>query len=329
MAANLTPQYYKAEDAYRKAQTAEDRLIALREMLRVIPKHKGTDHLQGAIKAKLKEVREAHLAQLKAGSSGRSYRIPRQGCGTVVVVGGPNSGKSRLVSELSNAHPEVAEFPFTTREPTAGMMKFDGVVVQLIDTPPISENFIEPYVVDFVRTADLVLCCFNGQSDDAVLQTIDVLQQLEMRKTVLSDTSGFDPADFSIVHLKSRLVVTRGQSPDASLREELLRESIALAFPSFQVDLASHDDLTRCQEMIVQSLNVMRIYTKRPGVPVEYVDPFVIPQGGTVQDLARKVHEQLADRLKFARVWGQSAHGGQAVGRDHMLSDRDVVELHL
>ncbi|QDT35241.1 GTPase [Thalassoglobus polymorphus] len=328
MAANLTPQYYKAEEAYRKAQTTPEQIVALQEMLRIIPKHKGTDHLQGALKSKLKEAREAYQAELKTPKGGKSYRIPRQGCGTVVVIGAPNSGKSRLVSELTNASPDVAEFPYTTREPTAGMLEFEGALIQLIDTPPISGNQIEPYLIDFVRTADLVLFCFDGSSDDAPQETADVLRQLETRKTVLSEKTGFDPADFSIVHVKSRLILTRSNNPEAGIRQELLQEVRPIEFPVIPTDLDFEEQRKELAKSIFEALDKIRVYTKRPGEPVELVDPYVIPNGGTVEELAHRVHEEIAISLKFAKVWGQADHDGQAVGREHVLSDLDIVELH-
>ncbi len=329
MAANLTLQYYKAEEVYRKARTSQERILALENMLRVIPKHKGTDHLQGALKARLKEARETAQAELRSAKRGKSYRIPRQGCGTVVVIGAPNSGKSLLVSQLTNASPEVAEFPFTTREPIPGMMAFGGVLIQLIDTPPISENHIEPYLLDFVRTADLVLCCFDGSFDDAPQQTLNVLTQLESRKTVLAERSGFDQNDFSIVHVKSRLIITHGCDSDALVRKELLTDLKDIGFCDIVVDLRDPENLQCLSQTIFEALEVMRIFTKRPGKDVELVDPYVIPIGGTVEDLAGRVHEEIACSLKLAKVWGQSAHNGQSVGRDHVLNDLDVVELHV
>src|SRR5215471_15766688 len=58
MPANLPPEYKAAEAAFRKARDPRERLEWLREMLRTIPKHKGTDHLQGDIKRRIKELSE-------------------------------------------------------------------------------------------------------------------------------------------------------------------------------------------------------------------------------------------------------------------------------
>lgn len=328
MAANLTPQYYKAEETYRRSQTTPEKLIALQEMLRLIPKHKGTDHLQGALRSRLSELRATFLLEKKNASRNRSWRIPRQGCGTVVVIGAPNSGKSRLVGELSNAQPVIADYPYSTREPIAGMLDYSGVPIQLIDTPPISASQIEPYVVDFVRTADLVLCCFDGSSDEAGTESMEVLHQLGIRKTVLSDQTGFDPADFSIGYVKSRLVMTRAKSVDSALRLKLLNDAYSLCFPVLSVDFAEPADVRHLSKSIFEALDLIRIFTKRPGHVIEYIDPFLLPIGGTVEDLAMKVHAEIAGSLKFAKVWRNGTGVSVSVGRTFVLLDQDVVELH-
>ena len=47
MPANLTPDYHRAEERFRQSKTVEEKIDALEQMLRIVPKHKGTDGLQG------------------------------------------------------------------------------------------------------------------------------------------------------------------------------------------------------------------------------------------------------------------------------------------
>lgn len=329
MPANLTPMYHKAEEAYRRAQSAEERVACLEEMLRLIPKHKGTDHLQADLKTRLKETRAEVQTEKAAGKSARSFRIPRQGAGTVILLGSPNAGKSRVLAELTNAEPEVADYPFTTREPLPGMMSWEDVNVQLIDTPPVTESHMESYLTGYVRSADLILLCFDGSSDDAPEQTADVLTQLESRKTHLSTWSGFDEEDMSIVHVKSLLIVSRSDDPEADERLAFFREMRPeFDLNVYPVELNQPDSVEELRHRVYESLGVIRAYTKKPGKPAELVDPFPLPEGSTVEDLALKVHRDLADSLKHAKIWGMSAQDGQTVGRDHVLHDCDVVELH-
>ncbi len=329
MAANLTLQYYHAEEDYRRAQSAVEQVQCLEKMLQLIPKHKGTDHLQADLKTRLKEARAEVQREKSAPKGGLSYRIPRQGAGTVIVLGAPNSGKSRLVAELTKAEPEVADYPFTTREPLPAMMPWQDIFIQLVDTPPITDAHLPPYLVSFARTADLVLLCFDGSSDDAPEETNVLLQQLASRKTVLAEATGFVDGDLSNLRIKTRLVVTRGDDPDVDTRLEFWRELAGSELPEWRVELDRTESRETLRDAIFQSLNIIRVYTKAPGQPAVYEEPYALRTGGTVEDLAARVHRDLSAQLKFARVWGEGIHDGQSVGREHVLNEGDMVELHV
>ncbi len=328
MPANLPPQYQKAEEEYRKAQTAAERFEILERMLVLIPKHKGTEKLQADLKTKLKETKGDIQTEKTAPKGGKVYRFPRQGAAQVILIGGPNGGKSRILKDLTKAEPEVADYPFTTREPMPGMMAFEDVTVQLIDTPPITDSLFEPYLVNFVRSADLVILAFDGTSDDAPEATATVIDQFRQRATILSTATGFDEDDFSKLCVKTLLVVTRGSDSGVQDRLDFLREMVPTLFATVKVDLDKTDERDQLRKAIFDALGLIRLYTKAPGKPADYTSPYTIPVGGTVEDLAGKVHRDLAEKLKFAKVWGTSAADGQSVGRDHVLADKDLVELH-
>ena len=329
MPANLTPQYQKAEDAYRRAATAEERIGCLEEMLSIIPKHKGTDRLQADLRKRLKETRSEFATEQSSRKKSQSYKIPRQGAGQVVLVGGPNAGKSRVIKELTNASPDVADYPFSTREPLPAMMPWEDVTVQLVDTPPVTDTHVESYLTGMVRAADLALLIVDGSSDDAPDDTAAVIEQFSQRKTLFSDRTGFDEEDFSIVHIRTLLILTRASDPDADLRLELLEESTGRTFEVIRVELDDDDSCESLRDTIYNTLEVVRVYTKPPGKPADFEAPFTVPREGTIEDLALQVHRELATNLKFARIWGEGVHDGQSVGREHVLSDKDLVELHV
>ncbi len=186
MPANLTPSYHKAEEEYRRATTAEEELKCLQGMLAEIPKHKGTDKLQADLKAKIAKAKKELQAEKSTGKKIRGIRIPRQGAGMAVLLGGPNAGKSQLLKSLTRANPEVAPYPFTTHTPMPGMMPWEDVFVQLVDTPPITSEFMESYLQGIIRGADVALLLVDLGSDSGIEQCQDVVDRLERHE----DASG-------------------------------------------------------------------------------------------------------------------------------------------
>ncbi|HEY3964303.1 MAG TPA: GTPase [Planctomycetaceae bacterium] len=329
MAVNATPQYKKAEEEYRRAQSAPEQVACLEKMLVLLPKHKASEKMQSDLKTRLKDAR-AELAAEKAAPKkiGKTYRFPRQGAGQIVILGGPNAGKSRVLAELTSAKPEVAPYPFTTREPQPGMMPWEDVVVQLIDTPPVTDSFFEVYLQNIVRSADGVALCFDGSSDDAPDHTAEVIRQFEQRKTVLSRESGFVEDDLTQVRIQTLLVPTRADDPGCSDRVAYFEEMVPGRFDTLPVEFERADSVAALRDRIYRMLNVIRVYTKAPGKPADYKSPYTIPAGGTVEELAEKIHHDIAAKLTHARIWGSSVHEGQSVGREHVLADKDLVELH-
>lgn len=331
MPANLTPMYHKAEREYRRAQSSTEQVECLQRMLQLLPKHKGTDKLQADLKSRLSEARRALQQQLNAPKSGQAFRIPRQGAGRVVIVGGPNCGKSRLLKELTRAEPEVADFPFTTREPLPAMMDYDGVQIQLIDTPPVVSGQLEPWMLNLLRTADAALLVFDGASDDAPEDTLAVIKEFGDRKTQFSTTTGFDESSFATVNVASALLVTHAADTEHVERLELLNDlagEAAVGLPLLGVELTDSVSIEALPQEVFSLLKMIRIFTKPPGQPPDMTSPLTIAIGGTVEDLAAQIHDDLVTSLKHAKVWGEGGHDGQIVGREHRLRDGDVVELH-
>src|SRR5512136_1570098 len=136
MPTNLPPECAELEARYRAATSTEDKIDALEELLAAIPKHKGTDHLRADLRSRLAKLKDSSQGRRGAAHAASPFRIEREGAGQVAVIGSPNTGKSALVAALTNASPEVAAYPFTTRAPTPGMMLAEEVQIQLVDTPP-------------------------------------------------------------------------------------------------------------------------------------------------------------------------------------------------
>lgn len=330
MAANLTPQYLEAETEYKKAQTAEERLACLRKMYALLPKHKASEKLQAELKTKISDARDAcEKEQAKGKKGGVSYKIPRQGAGQYVIVGPPNAGKSRLLAAVTRATPEVAPYPFTTREPHAGMMDWEDVRVQLVDTPPITADVMEAYVSSLVRAADGALLMLDLGDDDGPFAVEAVTEKLASTKTVLVGQTPAEIPDYSIEYVRTLLVANKIDQPGATDRLEIVREMFGDRFPIQVISAERGDGLPQFRESAFRGLNVIRVYTKQPGKPPDLTSPFTCPADSTLAEFAGVVHRDFAEKLKSARIWGAGVHDGQTVGREHVLHDKDVVELHV
>ena len=328
MPANLTPEYHRAEQQFRAARTPADKLAALEEMLRVIPKHKGTDGMQADLRARIAKLRKEPAK--KGGHSTFTHAVPREGAGQVALVGLPNGGKSSLVAALTHARPEVGEYPFTTREATPGMMRFEDVSIQLVDLPPVSSQHTEPWVIDLVRTADLVWVVVEG---DAALERLDEVNVLLLQKRVRIRPAGSapEPATGSPedpVQKQALVVLTGLDRPGVRDAWQAADELLERRWPLVAVSTVSGEGLDLLRRRTFDALDVIRVYAKQPGKPADRDAPFTLPRGASVADLAARIHKDLLAGMKGARVWGAGVFDGQTVQRDHVLSDRDIVEIH-
>lgn len=332
MPANLTPQYHKAEAEYRRAATAEDELRCLEAMLREVPKHKGTDKLQAELKAKISrakaEAEQARQTGKKTGHGG--VKIPRQGAGRVVLIGGPNAGKSQLLARLTRATPEVAPYPFTTREPQPGMMPWEDVLVQLIDTPPISADVFDRNLLGLIRGADLVLFVIDLGNDDGIEAAAAVVQQFLGTKTRLAKESYLDETDIGVSYTKTLVVFNKVDLLGWEDRLALLAEICPLDFAAYRISAEHGAGLEDLRQAIFANLDVVRVYTKLPThKQADFEKPFTLRRGGTLLDVAELVHRDIAANFKHARVWGKQVVAGSPQKGDYVVHDQDIVEIHV
>jgi uncharacterized protein len=328
MPANLTPQYLDADKRFRQAKTAAEKISALEDMLALIPKHKGTEKMQADLKRRLSKAREEAQKKGKTGARGNTYHVPREGAGQVVLVGPPNSGKSTLLAMLTNALPDVADYPFTTRKPLPGMMEFENIKIQLVDLPPIAPEWTEGWVFALIRNADLVLVLVDLASDEVFEQVEQIRHQLAAHKIQLMRQASGESTDEVEIAKRALLVGNKEDAEGAKERAAFLAELYAADLPVLTVSAASGSNLEVLRRALYDGLGVLRVYTKSPGKKPELDAPFVLKQGCTVLDVAEAVHKDIAASLKFAKVWGTDKFDGQRVTREYMVHDGDVIELH-
>jgi len=327
MPANLTPEYFKAEKWYKSATTDEEKILALERMLSVMPKHKGTDHLKADLRRKLSKLKDTSTQQKKGGGKHVDiFHVPRSGAGQIVLLGTPNCGKSSLVEALTNAKVNVADFPFATNAPVPGMVMFEDVPIQLVDMPPITADYIAPGQVGTYRNCDLIALVID-LSADLDEQLLVCLDFLESRSLLIdAETPAFDDQGNSLGKQAFCIGTKSDLAEEGAL--EKLKTSCAWPFEFVEVSTATGAGLKELAGEFFKLLNIIRVYAKPPGKPADMTEPFTLPIGSTVMDLATAVHRQLAEKLKTARIWGTGVYDGQNAQRTHVLNDKDIIELH-
>jgi ribosome-interacting GTPase 1 len=245
-----------------------------------------------------------------------------------MLLGPPNCGKSLILATLTSAHPEVAPYPFTTHAPQPGMMRWNDVQVQLIDTPPITSDYVESYLPSLIRAADAVLLVLDLSTDEGVEQADEVMHRLEEAKIRLVGRNAAPSDDLVIAYKKALLIGNKLDADGAADRLALVSELYGDRFDVLGVSVTVGDGVEELRDRVYRLLDVVRVYTKAPGKPADRDRPFTTPAGSTVLDVARLVHRDVADQFKYARIWGTGVFDGQTVGREHVVHDGDLLELH-
>ena len=270
MPTNVSYEYVKAEKKYNEAKTRNEKLDALEEMLSTVPKHKGTDNLQAQIKSKIAKLK-------RQGESKRAGRrvttIAKEGDAQVCILGLVNSGKSTLLSKITNAKPKISNIPYTTTKPQLGTIDYHGVRIQTIEIPSTFQRMH----MSIAQNSDAIVIVYNKKEEIKKMKKI--LEDFRIRKPV--------------------------------------------------VEIQRDKDPKKSKEKIWNILGLIKIHTKLPSKKPEK-KPMVLKKGATVGKAANDLHKDFYEFFKFARVWGKSAkHQGQVVGKDHILKDEDILEIHI
>jgi ribosome-interacting GTPase 1 len=330
MPANLPPQYYELEREFKKETDPNEKLRLAKELLAMMPKHKGTDKLQADLKAKISKLKK----QMDGGGKKHGARhvdlhthIPKEGAAQIIMIGAPNSGKSTILDTLTNSKPLIGDYPYTTREPLAGMTEFETIQLQLIDTPPISDEYFENYMPNLIRQADIVLLIVDVSTPGYESRLEALLARLAEKRLELVPEIPENPDDPRICYKKTLIAAHKyldEGEPGYKKIAELYRD-----FRVIPSSILDDDSMENLKKEIFESLNIIRVYTKRVGHEPDYTDPIILPVGGTVEDAAKTLHKDFAYKLQFAKIWGDGKFEGQKVRDSFVLSDKDIIEFHI
>lgn len=328
MPANLTPQYLEAEARFKQAKTTQEKIKALEVMMAVIPKHKGTEKLRGQLKSRMAKLKEELQRKPTLGRAEQAYTIKREGSAQVVLLGLPNSGKSALFSKVTHAFSEVADYPFTTQKPVPGMMKFENLQIQLVDTPPIQLDHIEPGLSNLIRNADALLLIVD-LTEGPVFQMEILLEVLKEMKIMVVGKSAVSPLEVGWASLKALLLGNKCDVKNAMEGYRAFEARFRETFPILPISAKEGMNSADLKKEVYQILGIIRVYTKVPGGEADLEEPVVLRKGSTVGDVALSIHKDFVAKLRYAKIWGSGKFDGQMVKRDYRVNEGDVIELHI
>jgi len=328
MPTNLPPEYFEVEKRYRAAQTPEEKAGLLEQLIATVPKHKGTDKLRADMRERLSRLKAAAQARKKTSRQVSAFVIEKEGAGQVALVGMANVGKSSLVAGLTNARPEVADHPFTTWTPMPGMMPIEDIQVQLIDTPPLNEEYIEPEMINLMRRADMLTLVvdISAYPLEQLDQSIEILEA----NSIFAEGRGRSVEGGRRVTQKPFLVLVNKCDQQITLEDfKIYCELVGEQWRCVPVSTRTGLGVDEMKRAVYDILGIMRIYSKKPGKEPDLNTPFVMKKGSTIAQFAASIHQDFYRNLKSARVWGSGVFAGQPAGREHVLLDGDIVELRI
>jgi ribosome-interacting GTPase 1 len=326
MPANLPPQYFEAEKLFREAKDPLEKIAALEEMLAIMPKHKGTDHLRAELRGRIAKLTQQ--AARKSGARRASLTIEKEGAAQLAVIGVPNAGKSRLIAAVTSASPPVADYPFTTHQALPGMMEFENIKIQLIDTPPLAPQSNEFWMPPLLRKADALLVIIDLSADP--LQQMDsIVEQLKKMRVLIGESPTEIAPDYTVWPQKALIVGNKSDLDSDERNFAKLKSEYGGRFPLIAISATVGTGLEDLKSKIYEVLDIIRVYTKAPGKKPDPTDPIILKRGSTLADAAQAVHKDFRAKMKYARIWGSGKHDGVMAKRDHVLEDGDIIELHL
>jgi ribosome-interacting GTPase 1 len=299
MPVNANPEYVEAEKEYHQAQTLNEKLEKLKKMIALAPKHKSSENLLVNLKTRYKKFLQQIEKSKKTGKTTKTG-IKKHDM-QAVILGMTNTGKSSLLSLLTNAKPRISENKFTTTEPIIGIMNYKTADIQIIENPAIESEY---YDKGLTNTADTLLILITKLSQ---INTID--KHIEKAKG------------------KKIIVFNKIDNPNENEKRKIFATLSSKKYNFVLISSITKEGINELKEKILKSFNKIRVYTKEPKKE-KTQKPIILNPNSTVKDVAEKILKGFSQRVKETKIWGPSSKfPGQKVGLKHKLKDLDIVEF--
>lgn len=300
MPVNVHPDYVIAEREFLEADSLDAKIEALNKMISKAPGHKGAENLRQQLNTRRKKLLEKKEKNKKSGKS--TQKGIKKEDNQVIIIGKTNSGKSSLLTLLTNANPKINSSEFTTIEPIIGIMKYEKVPIQLIENPAIDSPY---YDKGIIHSADTLIILINNFEEIS-----EIMEKLNKTKAKI------------IIAFNSKEILSDSEKRKLSAKLQSKRHNFVL------ISTITSEGLEELKEKIFQSFDNIRIFTKEPNKKEKSPRPIIMKPNSTVKDIAEKILKGFSEKIKETKVWGPSSKfPGQKVGLNHKLKDLDVVEF--
>lgn len=307
MPANLPPQFHAISAKLKEAKTPEEKIPILEELLATTPKHKGTERLQKDLKAKIAKLKRQKPKKIRRETL---YSIRKEEAGQIIITGPSNSGKSSLLNTLTNAKAKVAAYPFTTQIPKPAMMPYENILIQLVDTPPLTKES-PPWLKEIIRASDGFLVIFD-LSKDKVAEDIKNLKEI---------LNSWRVSDKKILFLGNKIDLEKSKRNLKKIESQSKLKTISCL---------KKIGIEKLKREIFDLLGIIRVYTRSANKPLpDFASPFILKKNSRLIELANQIHHDFSFSFKKAKLFKKGSKKFQIVGKDYLPQDGDIVEIYI
>ena len=337
MSANLPPQFYTISAKLKEAKTPEEKISILEELLAIVPKHKGTEKVQKDIKTKIAKLKKQ---KPKKGKREDLYFVKKEGAGQIAIIGPANSGKSSLLNALTNAKAKVASYSFTTEIPKPAMMSYENILIQLVDTPPLTKSS-PPWLKGILKAADGFLAVFDLSSEN-IVKDIENLQEIlndwgiyDKKILFLGNKADLKESGENLKKIEPQYKIKiisclKGTGVDEHLSISTLRYARAIDEHLSISTLRYARAIEELKKEIFNLLEIVRVYTKDSNESSpDFEHPFILKKNSQLIELANQIHQDFFSSFRYAKLFKKDSKNPRFVGKDYLLQDEDIIEIHI